>query len=247
MADDAAPPLPDIVALVDERALTLTLYNVDVPRSVLRDIQSYFEVQSVDLRRAATDDGIPRNFVVLHDGQEFLASSSLKSLYRVVRPDSPLVQVTDPADIEYPELFRHVDQSIFTDYGRDRMVVASREIESSAHQLGGTLHAGFQRLSNLRPQYRLYERLAAAGVDTHIYGRPNWAVPSDVHMIHASEDDEITDTWFVVLDAGSDEDKRALLAEERENNQFYGFWTFDADVVDTILARLDVFPATGPV
>lgn len=247
MADDAAPPLPDIVDLVDERALTLTLYNVDVPRSVLQDIQSYFDVQSVDLRRAATDDGIPRNFVVLHDGEEFLAASSLKSLYRVVRPDSPLIDVSAPADIEYPELFRHIDQSIFTDYGRDRMVVASREIESSAHQLGGTLHAGFQRLSNLRPQYRLYERLAAAGVETHLYGRPNWTLPTDAHTIHAYDDDEITDMWFVVLDADSDEDKRALLAEERENNQFYGFWTFDDDIVDTILARLEEFPATGPV
>ncbi|MCD2199778.1 hypothetical protein LPA44_07695 [Halobacterium sp. KA-4] len=246
MADDAAPPLPDIVDRVDERALTLTLYNVDVPRSVLQDIQSYFAVQSVDLRRAATDDGIPRNFVVLHDDSEYLAASSLKSLYRVVRPDSPLIDVSAPEEIEYPELFRHIDQSVFTDYGRDRMVVASREIESSAHQLGGTLHAGFQRLSNLRPQYRFYERLAAAGVDTHIYGRPNWTVPTDAHTIHAYEDDEITDTWFVVLDAKSDDDKRALLAEERDDNQFYGFWTFNAAIVDTILARLNAFPATGP-
>jgi DICT domain-containing protein len=245
MADDA-PSLPDIIDRVDERALTLTLYNVDVPRSVLRDIQSYFDVQSVDLRRAATDDGIPRNFVVLHDGQEFLSSSSLQSLYRVVRPDSPLIDVSAPDEIEYPELFRHIDQSVFTDYGRDRMVVASREIESSAHQLGGVLHAGFQRLSNLRPQYRLYERLAAAGVETHIYGRPNWDVPTDAHAIHASEDDEITDTWFVVLDADADDDKRALLAEEHERGQFYGFWTYDAEIVDAILARLRAFPATGP-
>ncbi|MCG1003551.1 MULTISPECIES: DICT sensory domain-containing protein [Halobacterium] len=245
MADDA-PPLPDIIDGVDERALTLTLYNVDVPRGVLSDIQSYFDVQSVNLRRAATDDGIPRNFVVLHDDSKFLASSSLQSLYRVVRPDSPLIDVSAPEEIEYPELFRHIDQSIFTDYGRDRMVVASREIESSAHQLGGTLHAGFQRLSNLRPQYRLYERLAAAGVETHIYGRPNWDVPTDAHAIHAYEDDEITDTWFVVLDADRDEDKRALLAEEREDGQFHGFWAFDTDLVDTILDRLRAFPETGP-
>ncbi|MGB9965269.1 DICT sensory domain-containing protein [Halobacterium sp. CBA1126] len=246
MADDAAPRLQDIVDRVDERALTLTLYNADVPRSVLRDVQSYFEVQSVDLRRAATDDGDPRNFVVLHDGSEYLAATSLGSLYRVIRPDSPLIEASDPGEIAYPELFEHIDQSVFTDYGRDRMVVASREIESSAHRLGGRLHAGFQRLSNLRPQYRLYERLAAAGVDTHIYGRPNWTVPTDAHTIHAYDDEEITDTWFVVLDADDDADKRALLAEERHDDQFYGFWTFDSDIVDTILARLEAFPATGP-
>ncbi|NIC00427.1 histidine kinase [Halobacterium sp. R2-5] len=245
MAEDA-PALPDIVDQVDERALTLTLYNVDVPRTALGDVQSYFDVQSVDLRRAATDDGVPRNFVVLHDDAEYVAAASFGELYRVVRPDSPLVTVDDPGDIEYPDLLRHVDQSVFTNYGRDRMVVASREIESSAHQFGGRLHAGFQRLSNLRPQYGLYERLAAAGVETHIYGRPNWDVPTDAHRIHAYEDGEITDTWFVVLDADADADKRALLAEERQDGQFFGFWTFDADVVDTVLARLEAFPATGP-
>jgi len=246
MADDA-PPLPDIVDGVDERSVTLTLYNADVPQTVLRDIQSYFDVQTVNLRRAATDDGVPRNFVVLHDDETFLSAASLSSVYRAVRPDSPLIDADAPADIDYPELFRHIDQTVFTDYGRDRMVVASREIESSAHQMGGVLHAGFQRLSNLRPQYRLYERLAAAGVETHIYGRPNWTVPTDAHAIHAYEDPEIADTWFVVLDADEDDDKRALLAEEREDNQFYGFWTFDADIVDTILARLREFPETGPV
>lgn len=65
---------------VDERTLTLTFYNDDIPESVLGDITSYFEVQTVDLRRAATDDGHPRNFVVLHDAEEFLAATDLESL-----------------------------------------------------------------------------------------------------------------------------------------------------------------------
>lgn len=83
-------------------------------------------------------------------------------------------------------------------------------------------------------------------METHLYGSPNWDVPTDAHAIHASEDEEITGTWFVVLDADADADKRALLAEEREDDQFFGFWTFDADVADTILARLEAFPETGP-
>lgn len=235
-----APRLQDVVSRVEERALTLSVYNANVPRTVLRDLQSYFEVQTVDLQRAATDDGRPRNFVVLHDGDEFVAAASLESLYRVVRPDSPLLDVADPDDVEYPDLLRQIDQSVFTNYGRARMVTASREIESAAAQYGGRLHAGFQRLSNLRPQYRLYERLAAAGVDTHVYGAPNWDVPTDAHTVHASDDPEITATWFVVLDADRDEHKRALLAEERRENEFYGFWTFDSALVDVVLARLDL-------
>lgn len=246
MADgNAAPDLQDIVCRVDERTLTLTFYNDDVPQSVLGAVRSYFEVQTVELRRAATDDGHPRNFVVLHDDDEFLAAADLESLYRVVRPDSPLLNVSDPENVEYPDLLRQIDQSVFTNYGRARMITASREIEASASRYGGTLHSGFQRLSNLRPQSRLYERLADAGVDTHVYGEPDWDASTDAHTVHGYDDPEITKTWFVVLDAPTDEHKRALLAEERQADQFYGFWTFDADIVDVILARLEAFPPTG--
>ncbi|WP_336037906.1 DICT sensory domain-containing protein [Halobacterium yunchengense] len=244
MHADDPPPLPDIVDDVDERALTLSLYNADVPREVLVDVQSYFDVQSVDLRRAGTDDGRPRNFVVLHDGDEYVAASDLASVYRVVRPDSPLLAAADPSEVDYPDLLRQIDQTVFTDYGRARMVVASREIEAAAARYGGTLHAGFQRLSNLRPQFRLYERVAAAGVETHVYGAPDWEVPTDAHAVHASADPEITDSWFVVLDADDDAQKRALLAEERDDGRFFGFWTFDAGIVDVILARLAAFPPT---
>jgi DICT domain-containing protein len=242
--DNEAPPLPNIVKSVDERSLTLTLYNTDVDRAVLRDVQSYFDVQTVDLRRATTDDARPRNFVVLHDGDEFVEATDLRSLYQFVRPDSPLLSVTDPNDIEYPDLFDEIDQSLFTDYGRSRMIVASREIESYAYQHGGTLHAGFQTFSNLKPQYQLYERLADSGVETHIYGAPDWDVPTDVHAQHAYDDEEITGTWFVVLDHENDDHKRALLAEERSEDQFYGFWTFKSSVVDLVLQRLEAFPAT---
>lgn len=201
-------------------------------------------MQSVDLRRATTDDARPRNFVVLHD-DELVEATGLRSLYRVVSPNSPLLGVTDPADIEYPDLFDEVDQSVFTDYGRSRMVVVSREVESHAYRHGGTLHAGSQTFSKLKPQYRLYERLADAGVETHVYGAPDWDVPTDAHTDHASDDEEITATWCVVLDHENAEHKRALLAEERSQNQFYGFWTFETDIVDVILRRLGGFPSTA--
>ncbi|MFB6073025.1 MAG: DICT sensory domain-containing protein [Halobacterium sp.] len=241
-----APHLREIVDRVSESELTLTLYNSDLPESAQADFQSYFDVQSVSLRRAATDDGRPRNFFVLHDGDEFLDAAAARDVYAVVRPDSDLLDVTDPGDIEYPSLLREIDQSVFTNYGRPRMTIASREIEDYAYRHGGTLHAGFQELSNLKPQYRLYDRLADAGVETHVYGAPDWTVPSPKLARHEYDDEEITSTWFVVLDHGDDAEKRALLAEERGDGEFYGFWTFDADIVDAVLARLRKYPATAP-
>lgn len=235
---DDVPVLPNIVHRVEKRPLTLSVYNPDVGESVLGDIQSYFAVQTVDLQRAATDDGQPRNFAVLHDGDEFVAAIDLQSLYRVVRAGLPLLTLDEPNDVKYPDVVREIDQSVFTDYGRARMVTASREIEGAAAQYGGRLHLGFQRLSNLQPQYRFYDRLVESGVETHIYGESNWDVPIEAHTVHAFGDPEATKTWFVVLDTESSEYRHALLAEERSVNKFYGFWTFETDIVDAILARL---------
>jgi hypothetical protein len=237
-----APSLQNIVKQVEASAPTLTLYNADLDEEVGRDVRSYFDVQSVNLRRAATDDGRPRNFFVLHDGDEFVEAAPFRDVYAAIRPDSPLLNQSDPGEIDYPDLLRAVDETVFTDYGRRRMTLASREIEEYAYRHGGTLHAGFQELSNVKPQRRLYRNIADADVDTHLYGAPDWTVP-DGHALHEYEDPEITRSWFVVLD-GPDEDKRALLAEERQSGEFYGFWTFRSDIVDVILARLGAFPAT---
>jgi hypothetical protein len=239
----SAPTLQRIVRQVEASAPTLTLYNADLGSEARRDIRSYFEVQSVDLRRAATDDGRPRQFFVLHDGDEFVEADGLRDVYAAIRPDSPLIEQTDPGEIDYPDLLRAIDETVFTDYGRRRMTLASREIEEHAYRNGGTLHAGFQELSNVQPQRRLYANLADAGVETHLYGERDWTVPGDGHAIHAHADPEITRSWFVVLD-GDDADKRALLAEERQSNEFYGFWTYDPDIVDTVLTRLAAYPAT---
>jgi hypothetical protein len=238
-----APTLQHVVRQVEASAPTLTLYNADLDDEVRADIRSYFAVQSVDLRRAATDDGQPRRFFVLHDGPEYVEAAELGDVYAAIRPDSPLIEETDPGDIDYPDLLRAIDETVFTDYGRRRMTLASRDIEAYAHRNGGTLHAGFQELSNVKPQRRLYRNLADAGVDTHLYGSRDWDVPADGHTIHAHDNPEITRSWFVVLD-GDDTDKRALLAEERQDDEFYGFWTYGPDIVDTILTRLDDFPAT---
>lgn len=241
----SGPTLQTIVRRVEGDQATLTLFNDDTDGSEREALRSYFDVQTVSFRRGRTADGLPRNFLVLHDGEEFRAAASLADVYPAVDPHSSMVAASDPDGIEYPELLREIDQSVFTDYGRRRMTVASREIEEHAYQHGGRLHAGFQSLSNAKPQTRLYRNLAAAdGVETHLYGAGDWTPPGG-HVLHEYDDPEILRSWFVVLDAPDERDKRALLAEEREPGEFYGFWTYDADTVQTILDRLEAFPATA--
>ena len=91
----------------------------------------------------------------------------------------------------------------------------------------------------------MYERVAEAGVDTHLYGVPD-AVPRDLDaVVHGGNSPDFTDSWFVVfrppdgpkaIDGGSLTDVErgvrggvGLLAVEREPRVWEGIWSFDPD------------------
>lgn len=139
-----------------------------------------------------------------------------------------------------PELFNRLDDTYFRSYGKQRMIIASRSIEQRAWEGdGGSLHVGFQYLSKVRPQWQSYRDLAET-VTVHVYGEPDWDVPDDAVVVHAHDTEEIRDHWWVAYDGnGDDRYKAALLAQEREPNEFYGFWTFDAGIVDDIIDHLE--------
>lgn len=237
--------LQDVVRAVDANERTLSVYNFTGPEAVGEALAEYFETLSVELRRAATDDGEPKDFAVLHDGGEYVAASAVRDLYDAIRADVPDHDETHPDDIRVPAVLDGLDQTVFTSHDKPRMVGASRIVERTAWRHGeGELHAGFQRLSRVRSQWRLYNRLAVSGVETHLYGAPDWDLPpTDLH-VHAADAEEITRCWFVVYEGP--ETQRALLAEERGPDRYYGFWTRRPSLVDAILDRLrTAYPATS--
>ncbi|MDG5776568.1 hypothetical protein QA599_08950 [Haloarculaceae archaeon H-GB1-1] len=84
----------------------------------------------------------------------------------------------------------------------------------------GSIHAGFQQCSVMAQQQSVYTDLARRGVSVHTYGVPD-ATPPDLGSghAHAVSTDEISETWFVVFDGGSDDtQKTASLAHERDEN-----------------------------
>lgn len=238
--------LEDIIERVEGNKRTLTLYNVDVAERVLREIAAYFEPQLVDLRRASTDDGFPRNFAVLHEDDQFIGAEDIETLARYLSPEAGL-QTRRLDQIEYPDVLRHVDDATFTEYGKRRMIIASREVENRAwRSQSGTLHAGFQHLSTVLTQTEVYRRLARSGLDVHVYGQPDRSIAgADVGTVHASSTDEIGSSWFVVFDGdGDDARKVALLAQEVGDDEFSGFWTHDSTIVDDVLSYLErTYPA----
>ncbi|WP_134672379.1 DICT sensory domain-containing protein [Halorussus marinus] len=227
-----------IVDDVTGSSQTLTVYDPSDPNAVSQ-IADYFEVQNVTVEEAETADG-PEGFAVLHDEGEFLAAADVEELQAAVTLDSGVLDATGFDEIAYPDLIGAVDDKTFTAYGKRRMILASREVEErSWYARGGELHSGFQRLSLLAEQWDLYTRIADRGVDVHVYGEPDWEPPAnDSITVHASDDAEIRDAWFVAFESPEPDGDCALVADEREPNVFCGFWTFDDGVVADVFDHL---------
>jgi len=120
------------------------------------------------------------------------------------------------------------------------MTVISRTIERAAWEAGaGELHTGLQDLSNLEDQWKLYSTFAECDVETHVYGRSDVTLPESELVSHPSHSAEIRRSWFVLYRPEDDDHlPRVLLAEERNPNQYVGFWTSERRLVDLVYARL---------
>jgi len=229
--------LSSIIDDVRGTGRTLRVYDPSNPDAVPA-LERHFEVQNVAVEEATLPEG-PNDFVVLQDDDEFLAAADLETLRRAVTFESGLLDATEFEETQVPDVLKHVSDTTFTAYGKQRMVLASREIEEQAWRArGGELHSGFQRLSLFRDQWDLYERIANRGVDVHVYGAPDWRPPETEWLtVHGDDATEIRRSWFVAFDAPENGDC-ALLAAERAPDEFAGFWTYDAALTGDVLGYL---------
>ncbi|MDS0294556.1 DICT sensory domain-containing protein [Halogeometricum luteum] len=242
-------PLRTLVEEVEASSQTLSIVNYDGSEATKNRIVSYFEPQHVQVRDGVSAPSLPADFAVLHDDDSFVAAAAVDEIGRHLSGEAYL-GAGEFGSAERPAILRHVDDRTFTSYDRRRMTLASREIESYAYHAGaGEIHAGFQRLSVLRPQARIYERIAESGVDVHVYGAPDADAPEPV-VAHASEDAEILGSWFVVYEGEDPGDARALVAVETDADvgEFSGFWTYETETVEAVLERLRAeYPASSTV
>ena len=229
------------IEAIRRRRKELVVFNAGPEDPIVGELASYFAAQNVRVTGASTASGAPE-IAVLSGAETVLATvavSTLRELVGGAPTDPDGVGINDTA---YEPVLEHLKETTFTSYDREQLLYASREIEDRARRVGtGTIHAGFQRLSTMETQAHIYADLARRGVEVHAYGLPDAAVSGlDAGRIHPEDTDEIADTWFVVFDGGGDDSqKSALLAEERESDQFYGAWTYDAAIVDGAAAYLD--------
>jgi hypothetical protein len=233
--------LADVIDDVEDERKTLTLFNPGPDGTLERELAAYFDNQNVEIRSEVTETGHPEGFAVLSHGDTYLTSASTDQLRDLVMPDpagEDEIGIDHDAD---PDVLRYLQESTFTSYSIEQMVAASREIEDRAWRVGaGSLHAGFQHASTLDGVADVYRNLSERPLDIHAYATPDRAPPSlsDV-TVYLEETDEIGRSWFVVFDGdGEDDQKSALLAMERADREFYGFWSYDPNIVDRILDHL---------
>jgi len=230
--------LSELIAGVESHQQTLTVFNASA--SVTDDLRDRFADRNVRVVRESTGSGRPGEFLTLSDHDGVYTATDIDSFYDSL-DDRDRVLGSDAAG----GVLDYLDETLFTSWSIRRMVAASREIEDRAWRVGeGALHAGFQTLSTLEGERDLYERLGDSAVEVHAYAVPDIDPPphSTFHL-HLDRSEEIATSWFVAFDDGTASDattqKCALLAEEREPREFYGFWTYDPSTVDYIVDHLE--------
>lgn len=227
--------LLDIIREIESDEMALTVYNADA--DVLAELRERFADRSVVVEEAATPDGKPENYVTLSERGVVVSATAVTDLFRMFEDGS----VTGLDTQSYRPVLDYLDETLFTSWDPKQMLSATREIEDRAWRLRrGQLHVGFQRMTILQNEGAVYRRLAESDLLVHVYTTPNGDPPDlDGATVHVTESEDVAKCWFLAFDGDGDDDQKcALLAEEREPRSYYGFWTYDPDTVDRILGYL---------
>ena len=229
------------IEYVRDKEKTLVVFNPAADSTLVADLSDYFATQNVTVTGKQTRSGEPDSVAVLRRDGEVLASMPTAKLEELLAGGGIRSTGIGIDDAEYHELLQHLKETTFTSYSKTKMVTISHEVEDRALRVnGGALYAGFQRPGKLNDQADRYERLATQSVDIHTFTAPGEPVTIPDITHHSEPASEIERSWFVVFDGGgNDAYKTGLLATEEAPDQFYGFWSDDPDLVDSIWQYLD--------
>ena len=235
MAIRTANSLADVHRLAERKRRTVTVYAPRLPA----DLPLHFGDSHVELKHVPME--VEREFVVVSDDEEAKAVLHLDDVLAFTDPASATEQPPEREE-RYREFLSALADTTFSSLNRRHMLAASREFEDRAYRVGaGRFYAGFQGLSKLRDQLSTYRGLGRVGLEVHVYGAPDWAPPYlDGVVVHPTEAAEVAESWFVAFDGGGEDDQKcALLAEDRGDDRFHGVWTYDPDLVDALVDYLE--------
>ena len=202
----------------------------------------WFRNHNVDVIHRPLPSGIPRPFLVVERDGEFVGVLDLEEVERLLEPPIEPPSPREALSEGHQGFFDALSDTVFTSISRRELLAVSREIEDRAHRVGeGTLHVSFQRLSAFQSQRRVYERIAAeTSLDIHVHGVDDWTPPrSQGITYHAHQDGRLEPYWVLAFDGGPEAMQASgLVAEERRDEGFTGFWTHDEETVDRIFSSV---------
>lgn len=196
----------------------------------------WFPNHSVVVEHRPLPAGVSAPFLVVERNGEFAGAIPLTTVERLLEPPIVRPESYEGLSPAYRGLFEVLEETVYTSMEREVLVVISQEIEDRARRVGGgILQAGFQRFSTFRPRLAQYRRLAAAGVEVHVYGVPDWR-PPDVPGVtyHPVADGPLSRYWLLAFDGGGDPIQSCGLIARQEEDGYTGFWTDDAATVGEI-------------
>lgn len=250
----------EYVDAVESRPKTLRVLNREDYDPVFGLLEKTFDSDDVTVVDDVTEVGTPLDVVQLEDERGIAIASSdlttVRDTLLLVNSDLYITGTRPLAEIDTPDVVAHLENTTFDVAGKSKFLLIhiSRHVEAMALETGaGVLHAGFQELSRVtdeRGTFEAYRRLAETTVETHAYGVPDWEHPPEEDIVvHGHRDGEIPKAWFVVHDGGEranrnldthpDRRKAALVATETGPNEYRGFWTFEPELVDDVLAYIE--------
>lgn len=233
----------------------LTMRSADAGEGPVIDVDALRRNDAVPFD--GDDPSAVENLALLVEGDEVVAGSTLGELgdaVLFVNSDLYVTGTRSLGDVDLPSVISRLSDTTFTLRGYPEsnrqkllLITISRFIERAAWVAGdGTLRSSFQRLSRIDDEVgtrEVYESVADAGVDTHLYGVPDDLPRGLDAVVHGGDSRDFTRSWFVVYrppegprsvadEAGTDlargiEGGVGLLAVEAEPRVWRGTWTFD--------------------
>lgn len=234
--------LDEVLAEVEDRRRVIEVYS---PSAAFADeLAGQFATKNVTVSHVHLPASADTGFLIIRSAEgEFQGTIGVQSLERLLSPEHHPPWVIAETDVDYGEIFDFLDNTLFRSFDRSQMLATAREIEERAWRAaGGTLYAGFQRQAVFEAQEAIYEELSGrGGLSIRVFVDADWDASVDGRIpVYPSPAEEIGQFWFVVFDGDdTDLDKCGLIAEERGEGTYYGFWTYDPALVDDVVEYLE--------
>jgi DICT domain-containing protein len=241
VTESAPKSFADLIEQFETRRRTVTIYAPALPEALIR----LFETRHVELEHEFLPREASEPFLTVTDGDRYIGSVDLPAVYDFGHPKIHEIGAPDLVDAAYRRLTSLMPDTVFSSLDRRQLLATSREFEDRAWRVGtGRLDVGFQQLSKVRPQRKVYTALCERGLDVHLYGVADWLPSFDSGVTVHTDGAGLADVWFMAYDGGAQPEQACgLVAEERSPGSFTGVWTYDPERVEQIFQVAARVPA----